>query len=172
MIQQFKNRLLLYAQSLNFRQNNTQYKEKYNKHSCHQLWSPNWDIFRFYFVAVKINILALINIVAGNIFFWKTKDKMVFSMSYLKSPLLIIFSRRDGWKNKVLENALKIYLKTPGKLLEKSMSWSDGTMGIILSVTVFDRLSDGCVGQSPRTENFMLVQIWYLAFVYMLMTLF
>ena len=53
-------------------------------------------------------------------------------MSYLKSPLLNIFSQMDVWKNKekVLEKSLKMYLKSPWKVLEKGMSWSVGTMGL------------------------------------------
>ena len=47
-------------------------------------------------------------------------------MSYLKSPLLIIFSRMDVWKNR--KKSLKMYLKSRWKVLEKGMSWSVGTM--------------------------------------------
>ena len=51
-------------------------------------------------------------------------------MSYLKSPLLIIFFANGCLKEqrKVLENSLKMYLKSPWKVLEKGMSWSVGTM--------------------------------------------
>ena len=49
-------------------------------------------------------------------------------MSYSKSPLFIIFWRMDVKQRKVLENSLKMYLKSPWKVLEKGMSWSVGTM--------------------------------------------
>ena len=52
--------------------------------------------------------------------------KMGSPYSYLKSPLFIIFSRMDVWKNK--EKFLKMYLESPWKVFEKGMSWSVGTM--------------------------------------------
>ena len=61
-------------------------------------------------------------------------------MSYLKSPLLIIFSRIDVWKNK--EKSLKTPWICTSKVLEKGMSWSVGTMvSVCLAISLSVNLS-------------------------------
>ena len=93
---------------------------------------PIWVIFRFYMVDVEKQYSALIYIVAENIIFLansRSKFNGCLFMSNLKSTLLIRWLEEQ---RKVTGNSLKMYLKTPGKLLEKllekGMSWSVGTM--------------------------------------------
>ena len=71
-------------------------------------------------------------------------------MSYLKSPLLIIFFANGCLKEqrKVLENSLKMYFKSPWKVLKKGMSWSVGNMKARLIIFIRNKF-----WKSKKTEK-------------------